>query len=751
MGASPSNTAAAPGGSASQATKRLASLNKGKLKTVEKTVPKELRISVASVALDPVSNNPKRSVKRRKPTPIKCVVKVEVSVLRPEANTLTDVDGAARLLCDVRSATLEPSLYGTVSLELIGLKDFVYDADTLLVLETPSSKWRKTLAKNYNVRITISFISASDMMQVLDFLSLTAPAHEETCFYADVPSTHIPFPGQNPMKSIPLRQKTSSTSMTTVIQLKTSVKWIARAPPLATKKMKIELRTGIDGMGLTCPFCGHERPHQAGLVEHIEHSHPHAPPSLFDFCLPSKTAADEAPKHTALTESEPIDSTTQVSLAFSKKTSSTELDIPFPSADAAKHQEGSGTTTFQPSAPLSPSGPGTSQVTHHITLNKIDSLETAKPPVITASSRKPTSMPQDHARAASVVSERRTPVEPLQNIEDLTNEVDQDSLFEETLMSDPQRADSGIGLPEGAESAGNGKPAGRDVARETSQLAVEIEQLVVSDEPWITHGLPRPVLPPYAVPKLAKPDMVLFKEVTLRPLKEDEQVVEYEEQIDETWGRMRQDQTIDADEAMSATQKSLMKRWNHQMLEERLNGNKFLGEAILRFTRANKSWLQGKEHFRELLRLLGSVRADKIINDKDVAACIAIVQDKEKDDSPASRVAARGRLKKAKAKAQGKAIPAETVPRDDLPPQREAKYIKVKQTDWASTCSCGQQVFDLSQLIICENPVSASNVNYEFLWYIANVFQRCRSQEYHMKCVGLEGLVEGWVCDDCSA
>jgi len=194
------------------------------------------------------------------------------------------------------------------------------------------------------------------------------------------------------------------------------------------------------------------------------------------------------------------------------------------------------------------------------------------------------------------------------------------------------------------------------------------------------YGLPLPGLNPYTVPMLDDPELSLFKSVTMRRLTPGSQVVEYDEQIDETWYRMKLEQKINSVASMSSSQKQLVNKWNDQMTEEKLNGNKFLPAALIRFVTANKAWLSVPEHFQQFLRFTGELRRDNLVTDDTLEECINMIQDKASGTTRHLRSAVR---------------PA-----------------KVRDK-WATMCICGNQVEDLNESTVCSNPVSQSQMKAE--------------------------------------
>lgn len=186
------------------------------------------------------------------------------------------------------------------------------------------------------------------------------------------------------------------------------------------------------------------------------------------------------------------------------------------------------------------------------------------------------------------------------------------------------------------------------------------------------YGLPIPALTPYTVPRLDDQELSLFKSITMRRLEPGSQVVEYDEQIDETWYRMKLEQKINSATSISSISKQLMNMWNDQMTEEKLNGNKFLPAALIRFVTVNQAWLSVTENFQQFLRFTGELRRDNLVMDDTLEQCVNMIHKKGAGTT---------------SQAQGDARPAKA------------------REEWAVSCRCGKQVEDLNESIVCANPV----------------------------------------------
>jgi len=142
------------------------------------------------------------------------------------------------------------------------------------------------------------------------------------------------------------------------------------------------------------------------------------------------------------------------------------------------------------------------------------------------------------------------------------------------------------------------------------------------------------------------------------------------------------------------------------MLAEKLNGNKFLPDAIMRFVAANKSWLRKDATFREFIRFLGSLRADKLVSDIVVKACVdALRGTKISLREPVGPLTIRAKARASLNTAMSTKTSAATscLPLPDVP---EALYIVEKRSDWAATCVCGETGDGTGQVVLCCNIVS---------------------------------------------
>ncbi len=85
---------------------------------------------------------------------------------------------------------------------------------------------------------------------------------------------------------------------------------------------------------------------------------------------------------------------------------------------------------------------------------------------------------------------------------------------------------------------------------------------------------------------------------------------------------------------MTEPERAFVKRWDAHMLHEPVKANRFLGDALLRFTEANKKWLAERDvavvFFRHLsdLILTGAAPRDVV---EDCIRRVRLVKDASND------------------------------------------------------------------------------------------------------------------------
>ena len=131
-----------------------------------------------------------------------------------------------------------------------------------------------------------------------------------------------------------------------------------------------------------------------------------------------------------------------------------------------------------------------------------------------------------------------------------------------------------------------------------------VAQIQRKDSP---RDLPKRVKKRFRVPQAA-PGGAFFRTLTKRVLRGDELLSESDEDVDESWLKKKHARVIDSFIDLTETEKSFIKRWDDYMFEEKILANRYVGDALIRFTRANRIWLQDpgmlKEFFRHATKLL---------------------------------------------------------------------------------------------------------------------------------------------------
>ncbi|MCJ1353863.1 MAG: hypothetical protein MMC33_003850 [Icmadophila ericetorum] len=98
----------------------------------------------------------------------------------------------------------------------------------------------------------------------------------------------------------------------------------------------------------------------------------------------------------------------------------------------------------------------------------------------------------------------------------------------------------------------------------------------------------------HKVPPAPK-DIQFFRSTAKRPLQEGEDLSESDDEIDESWLLQKHEEAIESFQDISATEKEFIRRYDSYMLRENLSSSVHLNEALVRFCRKNREWLQRKE------------------------------------------------------------------------------------------------------------------------------------------------------------
>ncbi|KAI4153951.1 MAG: hypothetical protein LQ340_001987 [Diploschistes diacapsis] len=261
---------------------------------------------------------------------------------------------------------------------------------------------------------------------------------------------------------------------------------------------------------------------------------------------------------------------------------------------------------------------------------------------------------------------------------------------------------------------------------------------VVKDVPPTTIARPPDQIPDL-VPSVRKkfrvpaaPHGMSFYRTTAKcPLNEGDEVSESDDNIDEEWLLKKHSDTIDSFTDTLPQEKEFMQVYDKHMLQEDVSSDLHAGEALVRFCRANKAWLQTPPMRLELSKKAAALKLQGALTSTIIRACLAIVNSPTRtspdnedamdiDTSPPSASRKTHPANKSTPNGQ-KNKPPETF-RPLTPP--EIGHI------YGRCAKCNSAILDMHSNIRCANPM-------------------CLRADHHLLCVGLSRRDVNWICEKC--
>ena len=240
-------------------------------------------------------------------------------------------------------------------------------------------------------------------------------------------------------------------------------------------------------------------------------------------------------------------------------------------------------------------------------------------------------------------------------------------------------------------------------------------------DPATVSGLPPANRKKHPVPA-APPQVSFFRANAKRPLEKDEPISESDDDVDETWFWHKHDELIESLRNVPKPEKHFMKRYDAYMLKEDIAGNAHFADALVRFCRENKAWLEEPSTFREFLRNAAGLIAQGSISEPVLQGCIRTIRGKEEPmqmTKPKQRTRRRRTIISDMDSDHENPVIAPKVQDDVVMPDAHEASKKSPQQDHIdaggqirgtgtsySTCKCGEKIMDLSAAIICADLVS---------------------------------------------
>ena len=159
--------------------------------------------------------------------------------------------------------------------------------------------------------------------------------------------------------------------------------------------------------------------------------------------------------------------------------------------------------------------------------------------------------------------------------------------------------------------------------------------------------LPSPRRRMFKVPKA--PEGVRFYHArTKMPLNEGDEYPESDDDMDETWLLQKHDVTIKQDPHLSEAAKEFIVCYDRHMFREKLSSSLHLGEALVRFARAHRDFLQRWEMYAEFHKCMANLICHQCIGPLTVRVCSEIVRGGNGDKAFTSMENAKSKMEEKK-------------------------------------------------------------------------------------------------------
>jgi len=244
-----------------------------------------------------------------------------------------------------------------------------------------------------------------------------------------------------------------------------------------------------------------------------------------------------------------------------------------------------------------------------------------------------------------------------------------------------------------------------------------------SSDPSTVPNLPSANRKKHAVPA-APSEVTFFRANAKRPLKEDEPISESDDDVDETWFWHKHDELIESFSNMPESEKRFIKRYDAYMLKEDISGNAHFANALIRFCRGNKAWLEEPDMFKEFLKTAAGLISQGSISELVLQGCIRTIQGGNPIDMTKPKRRTRRRrtiLFDVDFDCENAVVPLQAHGDVVMPDADEASSKDLRENHVEAvnnergtgtsygTCECGEKIRDLSTAIICADFVSPTS------------------------------------------
>jgi hypothetical protein len=134
----------------------------------------------------------------------------------------------------------------------------------------------------------------------------------------------------------------------------------------------------------------------------------------------------------------------------------------------------------------------------------------------------------------------------------------------------------------------------------------------------------------YPVPE-APAGITFFRSCSRRPLRTGECISESDDEVDDSWIKLRKAAEFDKEEYLTDPVKRFLKAFDSHMWDEQLQSDVHVGDALVRFTRENCHWIWQERVFQPLTEKLNELLQDNIISKEVHTGCLEIVENARPD------------------------------------------------------------------------------------------------------------------------
>jgi hypothetical protein len=134
----------------------------------------------------------------------------------------------------------------------------------------------------------------------------------------------------------------------------------------------------------------------------------------------------------------------------------------------------------------------------------------------------------------------------------------------------------------------------------------------------------------YPVPE-GPAGVTFFRACSRRPLITGEYISESDDEVDDSWIKLRKSAEFDREEQIPASAKKLLKAIDSHMWSEQLQSEIHVGDAMVRFAREHRHWIWQEGLFEALTDKMHELLQDDIVSKEVHDGCLEIVENAKPD------------------------------------------------------------------------------------------------------------------------